>query len=71
VCVLAGLPLILFGLTFGAVHWIASIRTGKPATAGTVFVAALPIMLGFQLLLAAVLLDVVSSTARKRGREER
>jgi dolichol-phosphate mannosyltransferase len=69
VCVLTGLPLILFGLIFGAVHWIESVRTGRPATAGTVFVAALPIILGFQLLLAAVLLDVVSSTARKRSRD--
>jgi glycosyltransferase involved in cell wall biosynthesis len=68
VCVLTGLPLAAFGVAFGAMHWIASIRTGRPATAGTVFLAALPVILGFQLLLAAVLLDVVSSTARKQRR---
>ena len=68
VCVLTGLPLAAFGVAFGAMHWIASIRTGRPATAGTVLLAALPVILGFQLLLAAVLLDVVTSTARKRHR---
>jgi hypothetical protein len=68
VCVLTGLPLIAFGVAFGAMHWTASMRTGRPATAGTVFVAALPIILGFQLLLTGVLLDVVSSTARKQHR---
>jgi len=69
VCVLTGLPLVAFGVIFGAAHWIESVHTGRPATAGTVFVAALPIILGFQLLLSAVLLDVVSSTARKRERD--
>src|SRR5437870_2041723 len=49
---LLGFPLRLFGVTFGTYHWVQSARTGAPATAGTVFVAALPIMLGFQLLLA-------------------
>jgi len=66
VCVLFGLPLVAFGVVFGAIHWTQSIRTGHPATAGTVFVAALPIILGVQLLLAALLLDVLSSRVRKR-----
>jgi dolichol-phosphate mannosyltransferase len=66
--VLIGLPLTLFGAVFGAWHWIQSIRTGTPATAGTVFVAALPIILGVQLLLVAIVLDVLSSPSIKRGR---
>lgn len=65
VCLLLGIPVILFGATFGGVRWVESIRTGTPATPGTVFVAALPIILGFQLLLAAVLLDVLSSPTLK------
>ena len=69
VCVLVGLPLLIGGTIFGAMHWIESIRTGVPATAGTVFVAALPIILGFQLILAALMLDVISSPTRKRHRE--
>lgn len=69
ICALAGLPLLGFGLIFGAVRWYDSARTGLPATAGTVFVAALPIILGVQLLLAAILLDVLSSPSLKRHRD--
>jgi glycosyltransferase involved in cell wall biosynthesis len=68
VCVLSGLPLLVFGVIFGAWHWLETFRTGIPATAGTVLVAALPIILGMQLLLAAILLDVLSSpTVKWRG----
>jgi dolichol-phosphate mannosyltransferase len=70
VCVLLGGPLALFGTAFGAWHWLDSMRTGTPATAGTVFVAALPIILGFQLLLAGLLLDVLSSPTVKVHREQ-
>jgi dolichol-phosphate mannosyltransferase len=66
--ILLGLPLVGFGAIFGAWHWVQSVRTGIPATAGTVFVAALPIILGVQLLLAALVLDVLSSPTVKRGR---
>jgi dolichol-phosphate mannosyltransferase len=69
ICVLLGLPLLLFGVSFGAVRWLDSYRTGLPATAGTVLLATLPIMIGFQLLLASVLLDVLSSPTLKRHRE--
>jgi glycosyltransferase involved in cell wall biosynthesis len=65
--VLLGIPLTLFGTAFGAWHWVQSVRTGVPATAGTVFVAALPIILGVQLLLVALVLDVLSSPSIKRG----
>ncbi|HEX2955271.1 MAG TPA: glycosyltransferase family 2 protein [Chitinispirillaceae bacterium] len=43
---------ILFGLIVGGVHWTSSIMTGVTASAGTVMLSALPIMLGFQLVLA-------------------
>lgn len=66
IAVLFGLPLLAFGATFGAVKWIHSIRTGEFASAGTVFVAALPVILGFQLLLVAVVLDVLSSSTLKQ-----
>lgn len=69
VCVLAGVPLVAFGIVFGGFRWYESARTGLPATAGTVFVAALPIILGVQLLLAAILLDVQSSPTKKRHRD--
>jgi dolichol-phosphate mannosyltransferase len=68
VCALIGVPMFLFGVIFGASRWLGVVQSGIPATAGTVFVAALPIILGFQLLLAAVMLDVLSSPTRKRHR---
>lgn len=48
---LAGLPAFLFGVIFGALAWRQSNLTGIPATTGTVMVAVLPIVMGFQLLL--------------------
>lgn len=68
VCVLVGTPLFVFGVGFGVLRWVETVSSGVAATAGTVFVAALPIILGFQLLLAAVLLDVVASPTKKRHR---
>lgn len=50
----------LFGAVWGAVWWRHSIITGTPATAGTVMVASLPLILGFQMLLQALTLDVQS-----------
>ncbi|MCB1380424.1 MAG: glycosyltransferase family 2 protein [Alphaproteobacteria bacterium] len=56
-----GLLLALFGLVFGARAWIASAALGEPATAGTVMVSALPIFVGFQLLLNFLSHDVASA----------
>jgi len=44
--------LLTFGITFGFVEWIGSARAGVPATAGTVILAALPIILGTQMLIS-------------------
>lgn len=42
----------LFGVVFGGYQWWRSAETGVPATAGTVILAALPIILGSQFLIA-------------------
>ncbi|MBM3527013.1 MAG: glycosyltransferase family 2 protein [Alphaproteobacteria bacterium] len=55
---LCGLPILLFGLIFGLTEWIAHVRSGALASAGTVMVAALPIIVGFQLVLAFFTFDV-------------
>lgn len=47
-----------FGLTFGLTKWIQAILSETPTPIGTVMVAALPLILGFQLLLQAVVLDI-------------
>lgn len=49
---LLGSLLITFGGIFGAVEWIQSSASGVPATAGTVIVAALPVILGTQFLIS-------------------
>lgn len=53
-----GLLLVGFGAVFGVGHWIDAIRTGVAATAGTVMLSALPIMLGIQLLLNFLAYDI-------------
>lgn len=53
-----GLPLVLFGAIFGAYHWRLSIDSGEPATAGTIMLAALPILVGSQLLVSALNYDI-------------
>jgi hypothetical protein len=44
------------------------VQSTVPASAGTVILAALPIILGFQLLLTAAVLDVFSARTMKWGR---
>lgn len=50
----------LFGFIFGGIHWIFSIETLHPATAGTVLLAGLPIILGFQSFLSFLHFDLVN-----------
>jgi len=53
-----GLVSSLFGTIFGAIRWWQSIQSGVPVTAGTVMLAALPVILGSQLLLSFLNYDV-------------
>ncbi|MBB1061544.1 glycosyltransferase family 2 protein [Marilutibacter spongiae] len=57
---LLAVPLLGFGLGFGSWQWLASIRSGEPASAGTVMLAALPFILGMQLLLSWLNFDVAA-----------
>jgi glycosyltransferase involved in cell wall biosynthesis len=56
--IVVGLVSILFGSTIGVRHWWLSHDTGVPATSGTVMLAALPIVVGVQLLLAFLSYDL-------------
>lgn len=60
----AGLALLLGGAVFGGIHWHASIATGVPATAGTVILAALPIIFAAHLLLSAINYDIYNVPRR-------
>lgn len=55
---LIGVGALTFGVTFGIRGWIESSETLEPATAGTVMVAALPVIVGVQLLLNAINYDI-------------
>ncbi len=53
----SGMALLLGGMLFGLWHWYTSSVGGVFASTGTVMLASLPIILGFQLLLSAVGFD--------------
>lgn len=55
---IAGLFMFLFGGGFGVYHWFLSFATGHEATAGTVMLSALPVIVGLQLLLSFLGYDI-------------
>jgi len=57
----AGIGMLIFGLTFGAVSWAESNATRVPASAGTVMLAALPMILGLQCLISFANFDMVNA----------
>jgi glycosyltransferase involved in cell wall biosynthesis len=48
------------GTLFGITQWRESVATGVPATAGSVMAAALPVLVGVQLWLAALHYDILN-----------
>jgi dolichol-phosphate mannosyltransferase len=57
---LAGLPLLIFGLLFGIYKWIQYASIGIPAPTGTVMLPTLSVLLGIQFLLSAIEIDLRS-----------
>jgi dolichol-phosphate mannosyltransferase len=55
--ILVGLASLLFGVVFGARMWAESVATGRTASSGTVMLAALPTLIGIQLILAFLSYD--------------
>jgi len=64
--ILAGLPLFLYGLIYGIVQWIHFASMDVAAPIGTVMLAVLPFILGFQMLLSAIQHDVDSKNPYRR-----
>jgi glycosyltransferase involved in cell wall biosynthesis len=60
---LAGVASLLFGLAY-ALWWISVREPGQAASAGVVMAAALPVIVGVQLLLQALNFDVLSVPTR-------
>lgn len=56
---LASIPLLTFGVVFGALNWNHSIVTRELTSSGTVMLSALPVLMGLQLLLFALQYDVL------------
>lgn len=59
-----GMALLLFGTIFGSIHWAHGLTTDLPTPLGTIMLAALPTMLGLQMLLAFVSFDVANVPRR-------
>ena len=58
---LAGLPLLLFGVLLGGYTWFQSWRLNRFASTGTVMLSVLPFIVGFQLVLQALVLEIRDS----------
>jgi len=56
--VILGMPLFLWGAAFGAWTWLQSWRFDRFASTGTVMLSVLPLVLGFQMLLQAFVLEI-------------
>mgnify|MGYP003150116938 FL=1 len=52
--------LMLFGVIFGVLSWVNATSQGVAATAGTVMIAALPIVIGLNLFLSALNFDIAN-----------
>lgn len=56
-----GFLLLVFGLIFGGIKWVESYTAGISTPLGTIMLAALPILMGFQLILAFLAFDIASA----------
>ena len=61
-----GLILFFWGVGFGVTSWSTAAAAGVPATTGQVMLSAVPVILGFQLMLAFLNYDVSSVPRRPR-----
>jgi hypothetical protein len=57
----SGIPLFVWGFLFGAFTWTKSILLNQVATTGTVMISVLPLLMGFQLILEAIILEIQES----------
>lgn len=64
-----GILLGFFGVIFGTINFIESHQSQVAATAGTVMLSAVPVILGFQLVLAFLNFDIASVPKRVRHKK--
>ncbi len=63
---ITGLIAVIFGAVWGIYHWWRSSVTGIDASTGTVMIAVLPLILGIQLLLQVVVMDIQNIPRKSR-----
>ncbi|MFZ2445218.1 MAG: glycosyltransferase family 2 protein [Syntrophobacteraceae bacterium] len=61
---LFGIILLGFGIVFGSMHWISALSQGTPTPLGTIMLAALPVLIGLQLILAFLGYDIANVPSR-------
>jgi glycosyltransferase involved in cell wall biosynthesis len=66
-----GLALLLFGGLYGGWHWWQSLSTGQTAATGVIMLAAMPVLIGLQLVLAFLAYDIASVPKTPIGRPQR
>lgn len=66
-----GILLMLFGLGFGFSNWYVSLSNNQAAPSGTVMLAALPILIGIQFILAFISYDIASIPRRSLHKKYR
>lgn len=59
-----GMLMMLFGISFGAYHWVDSAQRELSTPAGTVILAAMPLLMGLQFVLAFISSDIQSTPRR-------
>ncbi len=64
VYLLLGIPMLFWSLIFGIIKWAESISQDTPQTAGTIILAALPLILAVEMLLQAINIDIQSVPKR-------
>jgi dolichol-phosphate mannosyltransferase len=64
-----GAILVVFGAAFGITEWVIAASAGHPATTGAVMIAVLPLILGFQMLLQALSIEVQNSPGAQETRD--
>lgn len=64
-----GLLMLFFGIGYGTYHWFESAQAGLSTPAGTVMLAAMPILTGLQLILAFIGYDIASVPKRPTHRK--
>ncbi|GAA0415485.1 glycosyltransferase family 2 protein [Massilia aurea] len=67
----AGIILFVLGAVYGAVHWVSSAHAGVETPAGTVMLAAVPLLMGMQLILAFLANDIASVPKRPLHKKTR